>query len=65
MRRILPYGPANGRFGEWIMRFVFLFLRVTCAKVAFVTGLGIAPAVAVNISHAPSVAALSDHAPVR
>jgi hypothetical protein len=47
------------------MRFVFLFLRVTCAKVAFVTGLGIAPAVAVNISHAPSVAALSDHAPVR
>jgi hypothetical protein len=33
------------------MRFVRLFLRVTCAKIAFVTGLGIAPAIAVNIDH--------------
>jgi len=47
------------------MRFVRLFLRVTCAKIAFVTGLGIAPAVAVNISHAPSVAQFCQHLPPR
>jgi hypothetical protein len=47
------------------MRFVRLFLRVTCAKIAFVTGLGIAPAVAVNISHAPSIAHFCPHLPTR
>ena len=38
------------------MRFVRLFLRVTCAKIAFVTGLGVAPAIAVNIDHHPASA---------
>ena len=40
------------------MRYVRLFLRVTCAKIAFVTGLGIAPAVAVEIAH-PAPASLA------
>jgi hypothetical protein len=35
------------------MRFLPIFLRVTCAKIAFVTGLGMAPAIAVNIDHHP------------
>jgi hypothetical protein len=47
------------------MRFVRLFLRVTCAKIAFLTGLGIAPAVAVNISQAPSVAHFCQPLPQR
>jgi len=37
------------------MQYVRLFLRVTCAKIAFVTGLGIAPAIAVT--HVPAPAA--------
>jgi len=28
------------------MRFVALFVRITCAKIAFVAGLGVAPAIA-------------------
>ncbi len=44
------------------MRFVFLFLRVTCAKLAFVAGLGIAPAVAAGGEHAvPFIAPLMEH----
>jgi hypothetical protein len=37
------------------MRFVKLFIRVTCAKLAFVAGLGIAPAVAAAPSAHPAV----------
>jgi hypothetical protein len=38
------------------MRYLRLFLRVTCAKIAFVTGLGVAPAIAAHIDHHPTPA---------
>jgi len=47
------------------MRFVRVFLRVTCAKIAFVTGLGVAPAVAANIVHTTPPATCSDCISVR
>lgn len=35
------------------MRYMRLFVRVSCAKIAFVAGLGIAPAIALDL-HAPA-----------
>lgn len=40
------------------MRFVRLFMRVTCAKIAFVAGLGMAPAIALDVAPTASHSAV-------
>jgi hypothetical protein len=44
------------------MGYLRVFLRVTCAKIAFVTGLGIAPAIAANSTHIAPVSPQAIHA---
>jgi hypothetical protein len=39
------------------MRFALLFVRITCAKLAFIAGLGIAPAVASPLAPAHATTA--------
>ena len=57
--------PAEGSQSGPNMQYLRIFLRVTCAKIAFVTGLGIAPAVAAHIAHPAAMAVCADCISVR